>query len=206
MKLHELIENRNGILDNLRARKSDLEDYGYLQAELWSRDVTEDTQYQCKFTQYYVVGVRDEGWRQVFFRILEREKNNSAISFGEVLRELYSTARYKGRQQVEASFSSKLVATIRPDSPVYDKYVRCNLGLKVQHLQNRNHPQYRRNPKERIRGWISEAYPELVRQTSEMTQDADFPTLRESFDATFPQHEHFTDVKKLDLFLWQYRP
>ncbi len=195
--LHRLTEDRDRILDRLKARESDLRDYNYLQGELRDTDVTENALYRSTFVRFYQVR-RDGDWQRVFFSILEREKNNRAISFGEVLSELFRTARHKGRPQIESSFSSKLVATVRPELPVYDSRVSSNLKLRT--------PGYDMTQENRMLRFINEVYPELMRQTVEMTQDSNFATLRRTFNATFPQYAHFTDVKKLDLFLWEYRP
>jgi len=48
-------------------------------------------------------------------------------------------------------------------------------------------------------------YSNLETQMVTMTQDKLFVVLRQRFDSKFPAYIHFTDVKKLDLLLWQYR-
>ena len=184
--LDVLVRDRVRILDQLK--HSDLMRYDYLQSQLRKTDVTTDMFYQSNFNSFYVVR-RGGDWTKGFFSILEREKNNDLISLDEVLKELYRTARHAGRQQVETSFSSKLVATIRPELPVYDSRVRKSLGLATPF-----------GIKQSI-----EVYSELRKQTLEITQHAGFNQLGTCFDVKFPRYKHFTDIKKLDLFLWENR-
>ena len=59
----------------------------------------------------------------VYFNFMEKYKTKDVI-FEEVLRYFHSSF---GR--IEASFSSKLMATINPDKPVWDEFVLKNLGI-----------------------------------------------------------------------------
>ena len=193
--LAKLIEDKSRILENLRGRKTGLENYDHLQRSLQCTDVTTDERYQSKFRKFYRVR-RGQDWRRVFFSILEREKKSRAVSFDEVLEELYHLARHNGKQQIETSYASKLVATIRPELPVFDKYVKENLELQT--------PPYSMKAQERMDEFI-DMYCHLHKKMLEMTQHKAFAKLRTCFDTAFPEYKHFTDVKKLDLFLWQYR-
>ena len=98
--------------------------YEWLQGELPLRDVSSDQEYQKRFGGFYRVR-RHSTWRVAFFEILERSKP-APISFGHALRALHAAT---GR--VEASFASKLVATLDPAQPVIDSVVFTNLGLKL---------------------------------------------------------------------------
>ena len=46
-------------------------------------------------------------------------------------------------------------------------------------------------------------YVRLVKATGALVRDNRFQILEESFDEAFPRFQHFTAIKKLDLFLWQ---
>lgn len=94
-------------------------------------------------------------------------------------------------------FSSKLVATIRPEMPVYDKHVRANLLLAL--------PGNYMAPDVRVREFIT-VYCSLELRVAAIVRNSLFvQDLRPLFDTRFPTYSHFTDVKKLDLFLWQHR-
>lgn len=175
---------------NLEARSSGLARYDYLQRSLLKKDVTSNRDFQRAFKSFYRVR-RGEGWCRVFFSALEREKHNHALSFRDVLEEIY---RETGR--VEASFSSKLAATVDENLPVWDKHVLHNLELKP--------PYSAMAPEGRLNRCV-ELYSRIQSWTSNAIRQSAFPEWRRRFDRAFPSFRHFTDVKKLDLFLWQSR-
>src|SRR5688572_6861082 len=98
--------------------------YEWLQEQFPIRNVSKDAEYQKRFGGFYRVR-RNSDWRCAFFQTLEQAKS-SPVSFGEALRALYAAT---GR--VEASFASKLIATLDPEQPVIDSVVFKNLGLKL---------------------------------------------------------------------------
>ena len=89
--------------------------YADLQERLQQTDVSSDSDYQRTFSGYYRMGQRPPNWYSHYFSILEREKRNSTLLFQDVLNELYNET-----QRVEVSFASKLLATVRPEKPVYE--------------------------------------------------------------------------------------
>lgn len=120
--LSDLLTDIDGILG--RVKESYLRRYSLLQNELRETDVTANGDYQRLFRGYYKVRGREPEWNATFFRILENWKHDQYVTFPTILNLVFQET---GR--VEPSFCSKLVATIRPDKPVYDKLVRQNLQL-----------------------------------------------------------------------------
>ena len=160
--------------------------YCWLQAELRQRDVSNNAEFQRRFNGFYVVR-RNREWRQMFFRLLERRKAG-AVSFGSTLRTLHEKT---GR--VEASFASKLVATIDPLQPVIDSVVLKNVGLRLPPAGT-----FRRLERTvELHDKLSTRYLDFLG-----TDAGQFVVAR--FDATYPK-AGVTDVKKLDLVLWQAR-
>jgi hypothetical protein len=82
-----------------------IDTYCSLQRELHTRDVSADPDYQRRFTGYYRVR-RNRAWRQAYFTLLQTHKVHG-LPFEAALSAI---AQATGR--VEASFASKLVATI----------------------------------------------------------------------------------------------
>ena len=175
-------------IGNLEERSRDLARYYYLQRSLLKDEVTSNRDFQKTFKSFYRMR-RGEGWCRVFFLILEREKHNHALSFRDVLEEIHRETGW-----VEASFSSKLAATVDGNLPVWDKYVLHNLGLK--------RPYSSMAPGRRMDRCV-ELYSRIQSWTSNAIRQSAFAEWRRRFDRTFPSFRHFTDVKKLDLFLWQ---
>ncbi len=177
-------------IERLRANSSGLERYDRLQRSLNRFDVTRDRCFQLDFKGFYRVR-RGKKWCELFFSILEREKRRPSPSFRKFLAEIHCRTGW-----VEASFTSKLVATIDASLPVWDSHVLCNLGLK---------PPYRSKDARRRLDRCGEVYSKIRRWASNETQQDSFKEWRRRFDTEFPHFTHFTDIKKLDLLLWQSR-
>lgn len=185
----DLLANRDTLLAGLE--EDWLADYDWLQERLQETNVAEDSDYQRRFGTFFVFRGVTESWRASYFRILEREKGKSSVIFCEVLMELPVV-----NNRVEFSFTSKLVATVNPYMPVYDRFVAICLaayGLDLGVDGDRD---------ERLRQVILN-YVRLVEATGALVRDNRFQILEESFDEAFPRFQHFTAIKKLDLFLWQ---
>lgn len=58
---------------------------------------------------------------------MEREKSSASTAYGDVLREMHE---FTGN--VEASFASKMIATLHPDKPIWDSLVLARLGLMLK--------------------------------------------------------------------------
>lgn len=101
-----------------------LEKYCWLQAALETRDVARDREFQTRFNAFYRVR-RNATWRAGFYDLLQREKSHRR-PFSDVLRALHVKT---GR--TEASFASKLVASVNPELPVIDAFVLRNLGVRL---------------------------------------------------------------------------
>ena len=174
-----------------RVTYSHLSRYDYLQRRLASTDVAMDIEYRSAFNSYYRIQRRSRDWYDCFFKLLEERKSSLTTTFEDILRQAY---RRTGR--IEASFCSKLLATIRPDKPVYDRHVRESLHLDI--------PKPTELADRRLRGLIG-MYGRLEEQVGRLIGHRDFQALRDAFERAFPAYTHFSDVKKLDLLLWQYR-
>lgn len=126
-----------------------------------------------------------------FYATFEKVKFDREITFENVFRQIFEKTK-----RVEVSFSSKMIATIRPELPVFDSYLRENLSLKVPRAYIRCEV--------RVEEFIV-VYGVLCAKMLEMIRDPGFSGVRTRFDAHLPDYSHFTDMKKLDLLLWQSR-
>ena len=126
-------------------------------------------------------------WRAVFFELLEDSKI-AGIDFAQALRSLADST---GR--LEASFASKLVATLDPSKPVIDKFVLMNFGLKLPHQKAVNRTTC-----------IIEVYERLVVEYAYLMMRPLGERIRAMFDDKYPG-SGISDLKKIDLVLWQAR-
>jgi len=184
----DLADHQSKIFDALKRRHADLDRYAYTIRSLRTLNVAQNQEYQRTFNGLYMVR-RNASWRSKFYGLLETCKTDSEPKFVMVLDKLF-----KETGRIEASFASKLIATINPDLPVYDSIVRINLGL----------PQRSGRGSDRIE-LLSTDYANIQAHSSELTRNLKFQELRTAFDKQFPEFMDFSDAKVLDLMIWQVR-
>lgn len=114
------------------------------------------------------------------------EKNKDILTFEGVF---FYIKKEKGR--CEVSFSSKLLAIINPNKPVWDSFVLENLGIK------KIYPKDREKKIVALYYQICDWYEQFMK-----TEEADL--IIEVFDEIYP-NTNITNLKKIDLFLWQNR-
>lgn len=188
MTADDLAKRQDAIFAMLAKRGCDLERYARTLANLKRTDVSADTDYQRDFNALY--GLRRNAlWRGTFYWMLESCKACPEVDFGEVLMELLEKT---GR--VEASFASKLIATVNPKRAIYDSIVRENLGIP-----SRTYGSSRRIER------LCEDYEAIQLHHEKQIEAQAYRSLRGRFDREFPKFQHFSDLKVLDLMIWQAR-
>lgn len=166
--------------------KKGLELYLWIQSEVPKRDISKDREFQRKFNAFYKVR-RNQTWQKDFYELLEVSKKGE-VSFEDILNRLH-----KKTGKIEASFSSKLVATINPTMPVIDTIVFKNLGLKLPLT----------NTKNRV-AVINELYQVLIQKFFHYLKSDDGKHLTVQFKKEYPKAK-ISKVKMLDFVLWQMR-
>lgn len=161
--------------------------YCRLQTAVTSVDVSQDRDFQTAFNAFYRVR-RGAAWRTAFYTILQQEKS-APQSFAGILRALHAAT---GR--IEASFASKLAATVDPDKPVIDSFVLKNIGRRLPPPGA---------AETRLVG-IEELYDSIGRVYAEFLGTDTGRYLVARFGESYPERQ-VTLVKMLDLVLWQTR-
>lgn len=187
--LDHLSANLDLILERLESRGADMVRYQFLMGQLWKSDVREDAAFQRTFNGLYMVR-RGAAWREAFYELFEAAKKSPDVSFDRVIRDLHQAT---GR--IEASFASKLLATVNAEMPVYDSWVRINMALKL-----RTGAAALRIPA------LCEDYARITCAYGAMVEHPDYPRLRDGFDIALPNLRDLSDVKKIDFLIWQSRP
>lgn len=166
---------------------ADLEKYCWLQAALATTDVARDREFQTRFNAFYRVR-RNSAWRSAFYGLLQQNKSKRQ-PFAEVLGALHAAT---GR--VEASFASKLVASVDPDMPVIDAFVLKNLGLRLPRI----------GPIETRLTRIVELHDRIRRIFSDYLDTDTGRHVVARFEESYPNRQ-VTRAKMLDLVLWKAR-
>jgi hypothetical protein len=160
--------------------------YCWIQDRFTSSNVIADAEFQQKFNGYYRVR-RNAEWRRAYYCMMESARQ-SQPTFSTVLGELNQRTR-----RIEASFTSKLIATVNPLLPVIDRFVLERLEIKLPYYKNVH----------RIEGTVK-VYEDVCKKYEQILSSAPGSQVCAMFDARFPRR-HLTAVKKIDLVLWKVR-
>ncbi|MDE7082566.1 MAG: hypothetical protein K2O89_02525 [Clostridia bacterium] len=143
--------------------------------------------YQRNFNRFYRVR-RGEEWQSVYYEILFRECDNKP-SFAQIITEMYERTG-----NIEPSFSSKLVATLDTDKPVWDKYVLTNLGKKLTGTKK----------EVRLKNAIA-LYRDIEEWYDAFLSTAEAKQWISLFDEKLTDFVWVSSTKKIDLILWSMR-
>lgn len=149
-------------------------------------DVSKNIEFQRLFNGYYRVR-RGLDWQRKFYSIFQVARRDR-LTFGEILARLQ-----KKTGRAEASFGSKLMATIDPKMPVIDKFVLQNLGLRLPSV----------GAIDRLEK-IVEIHKQIKLQMTSFLRTSNGKYLIQQFKKHFPD-ARITSIKMLDLVLWQTR-
>lgn len=179
--------NASKLLECQLARSMGLDKYVDIMGAARERDVSADAAFQHAFNAFYRIR-RNAEWRECYYRLFECAKREQ-YSFADIIKYLYAETG-----NVEASFSSKMIATIDPEKPIWDQYVMQNLGLELKGKT----PQERINNAILIYRQIEEWYQKYL-LTDEAQQNI------AEFDKWLPSYSWIPAIKKIDYLLWSRR-
>lgn len=164
-----------------------MDKYAVIMNTVRNTDVAADTTFQRTFNGFYMVR-RDSQWQSHYYALFEKAKSAS-VSFEDILYRLHELTG-----QVEASFASKMLATLNPDMPIWDQYVIKNLGVK---LPSQNDP-------DRLRKTV-EIYTSICTWYNDFLDTDNALECVSKFDEMLPDYAWVSRVKKIDFFLWSIR-
>jgi hypothetical protein len=144
-----------------------------------------------RFNAYYGVR-RNAAWRTAFYARFEVAKGSS-LSASEMFEDVVEGLR-ADTGRIEASFASKLVATLRPNSPVIDSIVRAWLS---------HHAEPPRFASETAT--VVTYYRWLETVMVRTTATAEARRWSEVFDEAFPSlpgEPAISSLKRLDFLIW----
>lgn len=166
-----------------------LNKYLWLQGQVATSPKTfhSDPLFQRKYNGFYRVQRRSAHWMSAHYSLMALAAAQG-LAFKDILDALYrSTAR------VEASFASKLFATLNPSAPVIDAWVLVNTGLRLPYAGAKN----------RLLD-ICRVHSDLGLLIAAYLATADGEYLVSEFTRLYGAC--VTPEKMLDLVLWQTRP
>jgi hypothetical protein len=174
--------NANKVLQDQLARGLGLDRY----EEIMQGD-PQSSDFQRLFNGYYRIR-RNEEWRQHYYALFCKARDEH-YSFGQIITKLYQCTG-----NIEASFSSKMLATIDASKPIWDQYVLQNLGLSLTGKTKEEKLQNAVLLYDKIVDW----YEDYLK-TDEAHENINV------FNQLLPDFEWISDTKKIDCLLWSKR-
>ena len=157
--------------------------------------------FQTLFNGYYKVR-RNEAWRKKYYEVFSDYavgKKKDKVSFGNILDDLKQLKTKKGSESCEASFASKMLATLDPAKPVLDNNVLTALGLDRRFSKEVSNE---RDPKEKFKN-AKALYAELEAAYTELLKGDSAKAYIKIYDEKVTSEtKNMADAKKIDLLLW----
>ena len=179
--------NIDKAIANLKTREKDLELYSSIMNMLPNADIANDQDgFQKKFN-YFCRIRRNEAWRKVYYDLFSRLYGQEDVTFEQILSSIETSL-----ERVEPSFSSKMLAAIRPDMPIWDSIVLRQLGSS---------PKYYPDRKKRMEQAI-ELYAKLDNWYRCFEKGPTGKAFVDAFDSAFPAYTSFSSTKKIDFIIW----
>lgn len=164
-----------------------LDKYQYILEQCQKTDVSKDGEYQRIFNGFYIVR-RNEVWRKCFYDYFESIKNGTP-TFAEIITHLYV---HTGN--IEPSFSSKMLATICPQKPIWDRYVVQNLDIQLTGATK----------DEKLKNAVV-LYNDMEKWYEDFLQASKGKECIDTFNRVLPDYKWISNIKKIDSILWSVR-
>lgn len=175
------------VFQNRLASSMGLDKYQYIMQKVRTTNVADDENFQKMYNGFYIVR-RNKAWRRVYYDYFESIKGGKP-TFTSIITYLYECTG-----NVEPSFSSKMLATILPEKPIWDRYVLQNLDMKLLGTTS----------EEKIWNAIA-LYNDIEKWYSDFLKTQKAKECINIFEDTLPDYKWLSDIKKIDSILWSIR-
>ena len=176
------------IMEAIREARKGISQYLNIMELFPKVNVAEDSEFQLKFNAYYRVRQRPAEWYAEYFSAMQRWKG-SKPTFADVLDHLNQSL-----DKYEPSFASKLVATLDPNQPIWDKHVLKNTSTRQPSYTSIHKVEQAKVAYQDIQSWYRQF---LCSDDGKLVVSV--------FDREVPEHGKITSLKKVDFWLWKTR-
>lgn len=174
--------NMDRAFEKLHKREKDISAYKLIMS---IADSPGNPAFQRKYTGFYRLR-RNEEWRREYFRLMDFFGKSGEPTFEEIL-----LCLYQATGNIECSFSSKMLATINPDMPIWDSKVLKALQLRLKG----------KDPETRISNAVV-LYESICHWYEVFLQTKTGKDMIQRFDREFPKFKDMPVTKKVDFILW----
>lgn len=179
--------NVSKVFQHRLASSMGLDRYQYIMEQVNSTNVATDIDFQRTFNGFYIVR-RNESWRKIYYEYFESAKN------GRPTFESIITYLYECTGNIEPSFSSKMLATILPEKPIWDRYVVQNLNIQLTGVTK----------EEKLKNAII-LYADIEKWYADFLESEKGKECIREFDCVLPDYKGISSIKKIDSILWSIR-
>ena len=122
--------------------------------------------------------------------------NRSFAHYTEIqeILKLHFPVKYRDTGNIEASFSSKMLATVDVNKPIWDRYVASNLCLNLKG----------KTKDEQLECAI-DLYNQMICWYEDFVKTENGKECIAEFNKILPDYAWMSDVKKIDFYLWSKR-
>ena len=177
----------NKIFQSRLASSMGLDKYQYIMEKINKTDLSSDADFQRTFNSFYIVR-RNESWRKSYYMYFEKVKTQSP-TFRSIL-----TYLYEQTGNIEPSFSSKMLASIFPEKPIWDRYVVQNLNLQP----------LGETKQEKLENAVA-LYSNIEKWYESFLLTTKAKECLALFDRSLPDYKWLSNIKKIDCILWSIR-
>lgn len=179
--------NVEKIFQDRLASSLGLDKYKYIMEWVKRTNLSVNTDFQRTFNGFYIVR-RNEEWRKVYYEYFENVKTETP-TFASIITRLYECTG-----NIEPSFSSKMLASIFPDKPIWDRYIVQNLNMKL----------VGKTKEEKLQNAIK-LYADIEQWYEEFLQTDKAKECIALFNQMLPDYKDISNIKKIDSILWSIR-
>lgn len=191
------MKNQNEIIGKMLIKGLEIDKYKTI---MDSKDsISYDENIQKIYNSFYKVR-RDQEWRKEYY-LMFKETNN--LDFETILKNIYNNKNMMIEENancIEASFASKMLATIDCNKPILDENVLIQLNLKSEYDRINRLPDEIRISK------LVELYEIIEKRFAEMLKEETIKQQIQAFRDVLPkEYQDFfegKDLKILDFILW----
>lgn len=186
--------NANTVIEESLGVAFSLRSYINILSAIQQDNFVATPEFRKAFNGFYKVRQKSAAWYDKYYGLME-EQRSANRSFRELL-----ICLEKINGTIDVSFASKMLASVDPLLPIWDKYVLQNLGLlKRWEKMAGKEKMVRIDEAERI-------YEEIKFWYRAFICSKDGKACIAAFDSAMPHYkEKLTEVKKIDYLLWSKR-
>jgi hypothetical protein len=174
------------IVKDALIRLSSVGQYTALMEMLPNVNVFKGKKFRSDYEEFYKLKRYPAEFRDAYFAFMQKNKGNASLTFEKVLARLRTF-----RGTVEASFASKLLHTLRPGFPTWDRWIGKHTGIKIPGPGVKDQFTVAVERYDKLTAWFNNYIHSKTGKA----------TLR-LFNRYYPAFS-LTDTKKIDLVLWQ---